>query len=315
MASTPITQTFPILFVSAVTGSAEEDTAREQSLCTLYNERHFACASDTTCSPGSASDRGTDSTTDVSDNESSVACKLPVAKANFRWADYDEDDDDFLSEVQLPCGPPPEYVTDDEDFYWEANKCPDVQVPRPIDPVRTPLKTCASGFVPHSLAGATPLRARASGFMPQCMARNATMNTKLDFGNILAAGLMSMRSSPIVASAEVQEDLGGGCTLTAWLRTDVEDQFTAIKTITKRVQLALLHAAEVSEGSYLIGYEAEPFQPLGLGFSLLLASVADDTVACWDYIGKGICARGCRCRWEHPTAQMKIDIRIRLGVG
>merc|ERR1719201_2524707 len=68
------------------------------------------------------------------------------------------------------------------------------------------------------------------------------------------------------------------------------------------VKMALLDAAANSEQTYVMGYQAQPFQDLGTsGFSVKLATVTEmqADVMCWDQIEKGCCPRRSHCRWCH----------------
>merc|ERR1712187_328737 len=78
-------------------------------------------------------------------------------------------------------------------------------------------------------------------------------------------------------------------------------------------QQAMLCAAEKSKNVYIVGYKRNPFMAMrgGLGFSAQLAVVEDETRACWDLLKTGICSRGCRCRWQHPSWQVSLNIVVR----
>jgi hypothetical protein len=77
---------------------------------------------------------------------------------------------------------------------------------------------------------------------------------------------------------------------------------------------AMLRRAEQSEGVYVVGYEAEPFAPssMGIGCRGQLAIVRNEKSACWDFITKGLCHRGCACRWQHPSWQTSVEVTIKL---
>jgi hypothetical protein len=80
------------------------------------------------------------------------------------------------------------------------------------------------------------------------------------------------------------------------------------------VKAAILYAAEQSSDVYVVGYEVEPFTPLCgpyLGFRTQLALVQDESSACWDLLTKGLCNRGCKCRWQHPSWQVSIDVVLK----
>lgn len=75
-------------------------------------------------------------------------------------------------------------------------------------------------------------------------------------------------------------------------------------------KLALLRAAEQSQGTYVLGYGRTPFVLSPLGFSALLGHVDNDSEACWDLLERGCCDyEGC-CRWQHPSARATINVMV-----
>lgn len=80
------------------------------------------------------------------------------------------------------------------------------------------------------------------------------------------------------------------CPDVTWLLTMVKD--------------TLLHSAEESQNTYIMGYGAQPFNNLdSLSFSANIACVpaAHRDTACWDTYEKGFCPRCNSCRWDHPS--------------
>eukprot|EP00929_Paragymnodinium_shiwhaense_P017118 TRINITY_DN126076_c0_g1_i1.p1 TRINITY_DN126076_c0_g1~~TRINITY_DN126076_c0_g1_i1.p1 ORF type:complete len:303 (+),score=86.05 TRINITY_DN126076_c0_g1_i1:102-1010(+) len=79
----------------------------------------------------------------------------------------------------------------------------------------------------------------------------------------------------------------------------------AMQYITFMVMLAkdvLLNAAEQSDCTYVLGYKKEPLEMRPQGFKTTLCAMQDESQACWDIYGEGICRRGSSCRWQHPPA-------------
>jgi len=294
-------QALPILTFANITAYDENEegdvkTTRSAPACCFDMKKQvelLKLASDATSSTAEVSDRSDSSVASDSDTESS--------KPN--WVDYATDEEDMYwtqaasPDLQIAAGL--SFAKPEEDaLLLNQMICPEIQPPATAT-YRTPLKTGAKDFVP----------------LPQEVRSEFSDATRVDFGKIVAEGLMTMRNSSLVASSEVSESPGAeGWILTCQLRQDVEEQFTGMKTIAEQVQQAMLSAAEVSEKSYILGYEGEPFAPLGLGFQCRLTAVEDETQACWDYIGSGYCCRGYRCRWQHPIHEARVEVRIRLNV-
>jgi len=70
------------------------------------------------------------------------------------------------------------------------------------------------------------------------------------------------------------------------------------------VKDALVKSAEQSERTYILGYDAQPFNNLDpLSFSASIACVPTShlNTACWDTYQQGFCPRCSTCRWDHPS--------------
>jgi hypothetical protein len=67
---------------------------------------------------------------------------------------------------------------------------------------------------------------------------------------------------------------------------------------------ALLKAAAESEKTYVMGYNARPFNDLGAhSFSAKIAVLPEGhkSTACWETYTQGSCPRCNKCRWSHPA--------------
>jgi len=77
---------------------------------------------------------------------------------------------------------------------------------------------------------------------------------------------------------------------------------------------ALLEAAVSSQSTYVLGYEASPFQDdmSGSGFCAELAAcpVAWECSACWDTYTMGFCSRKRNCKWQHPGRNELQPVRV-----
>lgn len=161
-------------------------------------------------------------------------------------------------------------------------------------PSRTKLNSGAKAWTPSQGAG-------ISFHMP--------LEVKAHFEEIMnAAQIALMRSVQVQQVGKLQSGhdwfLEASCQQTD-LRSAQQNLFLA--------QQVMLCAAERSTNVYIIGYEKNPFMPMrgGFGFSAQLALVEDDTRACWDLLKTGICSRGCKCRWQHPSWQVSLNTVMR----
>jgi hypothetical protein len=120
------------------------------------------------------------------------------------------------------------------------------------------------------------------------------------FAEAVAAGKEAMQSCAFVD--KVVPGLGAdGWTVACTCQPDALDAHQ-IEAAWLCAQEALLKATSESDGIYIVGYEAAPFQTSqgGLAFHAQLAAVSDVNSACWDFLAKGYCRRNCACWWQHP---------------
>lgn len=83
--------------------------------------------------------------------------------------------------------------------------------------------------------------------------------------------------------------------------------------VLSRVKDALLHSAEQSENTYILGYGAQPFNNLdNMSFSANIASVPNDDTACWETYEEGFCARCATCRWDHPSDINQVRVIVMI---
>lgn len=81
------------------------------------------------------------------------------------------------------------------------------------------------------------------------------------------------------------------------------------------VKDSLLHSAEQSENTYILGYGAQPFENLDpCSFSATIARVPAEhhDTACWQTYENGSCPCHTMCHWDHPGNfdMMKIIITL-----
>merc|ERR1719491_427474 len=73
----------------------------------------------------------------------------------------------------------------------------------------------------------------------------------------------------------------------------------------------LLQASERSKKVFVLGYAAEPFSPMPLGFGAALAEVEDPEAACWCSYSKGFCENPSTCCKEHPRCRVGIHVMLK----
>eukprot|EP00427_Karlodinium_veneficum_P021706 CAMPEP_0169100880 /NCGR_PEP_ID=MMETSP1015-20121227/21328_1 /TAXON_ID=342587 /ORGANISM="Karlodinium micrum, Strain CCMP2283" /LENGTH=448 /DNA_ID=CAMNT_0009161861 /DNA_START=136 /DNA_END=1482 /DNA_ORIENTATION=- len=75
---------------------------------------------------------------------------------------------------------------------------------------------------------------------------------------------------------------------------------------------SIMHTLSNNEqGVYMLGYAANPFVSCSTGCVVVLGDMVAETRACWDFYSKGLCRKGCDCKWEHPNCSMPINIMIK----
>jgi len=129
-----------------------------------------------------------------------------------------------------------------------------------------------------------------------------------EFSEVVSAGKSALESRPSVEKAELLRH-SRGWHMTVRCRAS---QSWDIQSALNLAKMAMLHAAVQSATTYVIGYDATPFlpKPFGNGFNCQLASVSDESSACWDLLSVGLCRRGCACRWKHPVWQMAVEVTV-----
>lgn len=158
-------------------------------------------------------------------------------------------------------------------------------------PSRTALKTSAKAWTSNE-------------------SRSLPTEARLAFAEVVAAGKSSLMVSSGLTKVHTMEN-SGGWSLAAGVQGTAGGN---VEGALADAGEALLAAAGESENVYVVGYEREPFKPLhnGVGFRAQLAIVPDEALACWDLLAKGVCSRGCACKWQHPafTANLRVSLEV-----
>jgi len=115
-------------------------------------------------------------------------------------------------------------------------------------------------------------------------------------------------SSPIIACAESKEG-ARGWTVTAYVQPQAlkpcRDQLIAT------AQQALLAACDRSDKVFLLGYGANPFTLMPLGFGAAIADMPNKTTACWASFSRGFCDKLGNCDKEHPKCQVGVNVMLK----
>lgn len=74
---------------------------------------------------------------------------------------------------------------------------------------------------------------------------------------------------------------------------------------------ALLHAAEQSGKVFVLGFAADPFSPMPLGFGAALAEMNDEAAACWGSFAYGFCDSPSTCCKEHPRRRVGVHVALK----
>mmetsp|Transcript_16710 Transcript_16710/g.32696 ORF Transcript_16710/g.32696 Transcript_16710/m.32696 type:complete len:416 (-) Transcript_16710:124-1371(-) len=85
-------------------------------------------------------------------------------------------------------------------------------------------------------------------------------------------------------------------------------------TILYHAKQHILCSAEACDAFHLLGCHLDPFKPKQRGFGVDLAPILDKSLACWDFYATGNCARGSKCRWQHPLFRQRLNVLVKALV-
>lgn len=144
---------------------------------------------------------------------------------------------------------------------------------------------------------------------PSAVAPSVTSNCKTgEIHSLVASVRQSLSAIHGVASVEVK--FGPAGTLaTISLRLGTSEPML-VDTVVATAKSLFLELAASSASTYVLGYEAEPFQESTNGFVTTLASMPNECSACWDIYQKGICRRHKHCKWQHPGKNELQPVRV-----
>lgn len=138
-------------------------------------------------------------------------------------------------------------------------------------------------------------------------------DTMASWGERVARIVESARSaleasySPVVCAEAVQGQRGW--VITAYVPA------VALKThrsyLVNMAQQAIMFSVDWAPNVFLVGYAANPFSPMPLGFGLAIADMPDKSRACWESYSLGFCESPSTCCREHPKARVGIQVCLK----
>jgi hypothetical protein len=178
--------------------------------------------------------------------------------------------------------------------------------PPPPPPLENRVALSLDAMVHQGAAKARmKLRSQAKPFKS---VREPTADTKA----VLENAVEVMDSMPDVLDVEVRHGGMGGTTVVMAKSTSANPDPSLVFSLVKD---ALLHAAEESENTYILGYGAQPFTNIdALSFScnIVCAPLAQADTTCWDTYSEGYCPRCSACRWNHPSDIDKMHVIVMI---
>lgn len=145
-----------------------------------------------------------------------------------------------------------------------------------------------------------------------------------DIKSVIRPVVQALQARSTVRKVTVTEGLMGSLTtLAVELREEAATSVRAgagqPQAWQQAVSLAkdiLIHAAERSTSTYVLGYTLEPFSDVddgGFGATLSMVPFSMEGMACWDMYQKGFCARHGQCECYHPDAGDLAQVRVILA--
>jgi hypothetical protein len=161
------------------------------------------------------------------------------------------------------------------------------------------------GFVPQAPAQSTPLNAKARSWKPP----RALPTPRFEHQIADVVAKLNLALMVESSNVDVHQDSTGRL-VTVWIPAHKSERVESVLGLAKE---ALTSAAEQSTCVYLVGYLDRPFKPVEQGFEVTLAEMQEEDEACWDFFGKGSCARGCSCRWQHSPSTEQVTVLVRYS--
>jgi hypothetical protein len=139
----------------------------------------------------------------------------------------------------------------------------------------------------------------------KCTGRSAAA-FKQEVADLAMALTVTIESSTYTESVEAFKDRDSqGWTIEVTPKEELETCKDHLMAMAKN---ALFDATSKSSTAYIMGYAAKPFISKSSGSVAVVGDMRDESRACWDFYSKGMCTRGCQCRWEHPECLTPINV-------
>mmetsp|Transcript_13793 Transcript_13793/g.24927 ORF Transcript_13793/g.24927 Transcript_13793/m.24927 type:complete len:288 (-) Transcript_13793:141-1004(-) len=127
-----------------------------------------------------------------------------------------------------------------------------------------------------------------------------------EFAAIVSEMLARLQGTGLAANMQVNRSSFGWQVVVEVRQRDLCKQ----EHILGIAKASLLAAAEVSFGSFVLGYGKKPFVMSPLGFSAMLGHVVDQSKACWNLLQQGCCSQEGHCCWQHPEARATVGVMV-----
>lgn len=206
---------------------------------------------------------------------------------------------------------------DGDGAHWVSQRAPVshndiacIGVSRDLHVESSPTPSRGSSCVLSSSSSPSPAPPGKWHVMPRCLPSIAQSHSK---GSSYVQVVEGVRACLCAAGSMVKcvEATEGakGWTVIAYMQPD------ALKVYKPQLfalaKQALLNAAKQSGTVFVLGFEAEPFSPMPLGFGAALVDTPDLASACWSSLAQGFCNNPSKCLKEHPRHRVGIHVMLK----
>jgi hypothetical protein len=137
---------------------------------------------------------------------------------------------------------------------------------------------------------------------------NSIMDFNLQSADFITSVLAKLKENPHFAKVgATRNKTSKSWTIELTPREHADTYNDYLLTMAKN---AFYSTSASSDALYLLGYAAKPFSEVPNGFVAVLGNMMAETRACWDFYSKGICFKGCDCRWEHPNCTVPVRVVV-----
>jgi hypothetical protein len=237
-----------------------------------------------------------DDSTIASDKDVTEPCPTTSSDSEQDFPDYCSDCTDDCGEFEHICA----------EQRCECVLSALLERPVPADEARKGRVTLS---LSDTVTDKTKLRSQAKPF-------TSVSSPPAELVSLIANAVEVLRSGKDILDVEVHHGGMGGTTMIMATSTCSNPNAPLILSLVKD---DLLHSAEQSENSYVLGYGAQPFKNLdSLSFSCNVGCIpaAHENTACWDMYETGFCPCRATCTWDHPSDmdKMRIIVMVKKGI-